>query len=112
MRRSRGLTQADLADRLGLTFQQVQKYERGANRISVSKLYEIAHVLETPINHFFDGLPASAPEIGEDSLYRSLERLIAIDDGLAIAQSFPNIPTSGLRRAVFNLVRAVTGSEI
>ena len=50
------LSQAQLADELGLTFQQVQKYERGANRISASKLFMIARVLEVPVSYFFDGL--------------------------------------------------------
>jgi transcriptional regulator with XRE-family HTH domain len=55
-RRSLGLSQAALGQALGLTFQQVQKYERGANRISTSKLYEIAQRLDTPLWWFFDGL--------------------------------------------------------
>jgi transcriptional regulator with XRE-family HTH domain len=55
-RRELRMSQTALADGLGLTFQQVQKYERGANRISASKLYEIAGLLEVPVAYFFDGL--------------------------------------------------------
>src|SRR5262245_52045921 len=55
-RRSMGVSQQKLADDLDLTFQQVQKYERGVNRVSASKLYEIAKSLKTPISFFFDGL--------------------------------------------------------
>src|SRR4051812_37905868 len=55
-RRSLGVSQEKLADDLGLTFQQVQKYERGANRVSASKLYEIARSLQTPVAFFFEGL--------------------------------------------------------
>ena len=55
-RRLRGVSQEKLAESLGLTFQQVQKYERGANRISASKLYEIAASLQTPVGYFFEGL--------------------------------------------------------
>src|SRR5215212_8586427 len=51
-----GVSQEKLADDLGLTFQQVQKYERGANRVSASKLYEIARSLQTPVAFFFEGL--------------------------------------------------------
>src|SRR3954464_8804994 len=51
-----GVSQEQLADSLGLTFQQVQKYERGANRVSASKLYEIAKTLQVPVSFFFDGL--------------------------------------------------------
>jgi transcriptional regulator with XRE-family HTH domain len=61
-----GMSQEQLAEALGLTFQQVQKYERGANRVSASKLYETAKTLRTPIGYFFDGLadtvdPDAAP---------------------------------------------------
>ncbi|TNM59892.1 helix-turn-helix domain-containing protein [Aliirhizobium smilacinae] len=57
MRRNQlGMSQSTLGDGLGLTFQQVQKYERGANRISTSKLYEIATVLSVPITYFFEDL--------------------------------------------------------
>src|SRR5580698_3474137 len=61
-RRMQGVSQEKLADALGLTFQQVQKYERGANRVSASKLYEIAAALHAPVSYFFDGLadPSSA----------------------------------------------------
>ena len=61
-RRLLGVSQERLAEALGLTFQQVQKYERGANRVSASKLYEIARTLQTPVTYFFDGL-ADAGEI-------------------------------------------------
>ena len=63
-RKELGVSQAWLADRLGLTFQQVQKYERGANRISASKLYQIASVLEVPITYFFEGLDDPAAPKG------------------------------------------------
>ena len=56
-RRALGVSQEQLADKLGLTFQQVQKYERGANRISCSKLYQIASALQAHISYFFEGLP-------------------------------------------------------
>lgn len=53
-RRARGMTQQMLAARIGVKFQQVQKYETGANRVSASRLWEISQVLDAPINHFFD----------------------------------------------------------
>src|SRR3982751_2918628 len=64
-RKMLGISQERLAEALGLTFQQVQKYERGANRVSASKLYEIARFLSTPVAYFFEGL-AETPG-GEDS---------------------------------------------
>src|SRR5580704_14977680 len=54
-----GMSQEKLADQLGLTFQQVQKYEKGTNRISASRLQEISHVLEVPVPFFFEGAPQS-----------------------------------------------------
>src|SRR5471030_2652213 len=66
-RRMQGVSQEKLADALGLTFQQVQKYERGTNRVSASKLYEIATALRSPISYFFDGLvdPAGDHQAGD-----------------------------------------------
>ncbi len=61
-RRTLGYSQEKLAEDLGLTFQQVQKYERGANRVSASKLWEIARSLSTPIGFFFDGLSDFVPQ--------------------------------------------------
>ncbi|SEH30966.1 Transcriptional regulator, contains XRE-family HTH domain [Rhizobium sp. NFR12] len=73
MRRNEvGMSQTNLADGLGITFQQVQKYERGTNRISTSKLYEIAIALETPITYFFEDLALSDKMAGESMA--SLER--------------------------------------
>ncbi len=65
-RRLLGISQERLAEALGLTFQQVQKYERGANRISASKLYEIARFLASPVSYFFEGLtdPTAASRHG------------------------------------------------
>ncbi len=63
-----GLSQTSLADAIGLTFQQVQKYERGANRMGSSRLYDLARVLDVPIQYFFDDMPAavaaSSPTLG------------------------------------------------
>ncbi len=63
-----GLSQTSLADAIGLTFQQVQKYERGANRMGSSRLYDLARVLDVPIEYFFDDMPtavaASSPTLG------------------------------------------------
>ena len=66
-RRLQGVSQEKLAEALGLTFQQVQKYERGANRVSASKLYEIAAMLKAPVAYFFDGLADPAGEADDDS---------------------------------------------
>ncbi len=54
-----GMSQTTLGDAIGLTFQQVQKYEKGTNRISASRLYDLARVLDVPIEHFFDDMPTA-----------------------------------------------------
>lgn len=61
-RRLMGLTQKELADRVGIRFQQIHKYETGINRMSVSRLFEIAEALGAPVEHFYDGLKARTPD--------------------------------------------------
>jgi transcriptional regulator with XRE-family HTH domain len=65
-RKALGISQTELAVALGITFQQVQKYERGANRVSASKLYEIAQKLDTPLAAFFEGLDDQPVDTGGD----------------------------------------------
>jgi len=88
-RRALGISQTELAVALGVTFQQVQKYERGANRVSASKLYEIAQKLDTPLTAFFEGLdaPVDGGWAGQDDVVRFLgqpgsQALIAAFAGL------------------------------
>ena len=103
------ISQEKLADALGLTFQQVQKYERGTNRVSASKLYEIARFLSTPVSYFFEGL--SDPTVGGDDSDPAGE-VVAHDflmtsEGLELASLFPRIDNPKLRRRVLDLVRAL-----
>jgi transcriptional regulator with XRE-family HTH domain len=60
-RGAQSVPQTKLAEAVGVTFQQIQKYERGANRVSAGRLFDIAHVLRVPITYFFDGLKPTAP---------------------------------------------------
>jgi len=82
LRKGIKLSQSALAERLGLTFQQVQKYERGTNRISASKLHEAAMVLDVPISSFFEGLPTGGPVeedvAAEAGAETDLQRLIRL----------------------------------
>jgi transcriptional regulator with XRE-family HTH domain len=109
-----GVSQERLADDLGLTFQQVQKYERGANRVSASKLYEIARSLQAPISYFFDGLadPLAAVEeyapAGDD---RFVHDFLMTSEGLELATIFPKIKRGRVRRKVLDLVRAMADEE-
>jgi transcriptional regulator with XRE-family HTH domain len=112
-RRALGLNQAALADRIGLTFQQVQKYECGDNRISASTLYEIAKALHVPVAAFFDGLPPTTECSGAptNSGVGLVHRLTATGDGAAIAELFPEIRSPKLRKVVIDFVRAILTAE-
>jgi transcriptional regulator with XRE-family HTH domain len=108
-RRFLNLTQQQLAESLGLTFQQVQKYERGANRISASKLYEIARALGVPAPYFFEGLADTGVE-GDDEARGaelSIREFLMTAEGQELASLYPRIEASRLRRQVLELVRAI-----
>jgi transcriptional regulator with XRE-family HTH domain len=107
-RKMLSLSQGALATALGLTFQQVQKYERGANRISASKLYQIAQTLQVPMSFFFDGLPDPTGERTSDVTdlkAAQLQTFLMTSDGLALAEAFPRIAPGRVRRQVLDLVR-------
>ena len=106
-----GVSQEQLADSLGLTFQQVQKYERGANRVSASKLYEIARTLQVPVSFFFDGLADPMDGSDHDEVGQQAERIVqeflTTPEGLELAEVFPKIGRGRVRRQVLDLVRAM-----
>jgi transcriptional regulator with XRE-family HTH domain len=112
-RRSLGVSQERLADDLGLTFQQVQKYERGANRVSASKLYEIARSLQTPVAFFFEGLndPTQAASHEEAMPDTSVHDFLMTNEGLELAAVFPKVKTPRLRRRILDLVRAIANED-
>lgn len=104
LRKSAKLSQQTLAERLGITFQQVQKYERGTNRVSASKLHEAAMVLGVSISDFFDGLPGMgviAPSerlIARVSSEPDLQRLISLYD---------SVPRGEPRKRLLDLVEVM-----
>lgn len=113
-RKMLGISQETLADALKLTFQQVQKYERGANRVSASKLYEIAKTLQVPVSYFFDGL-ADPMTNDVDEVGAAAERVVTeflnTPEGLELAEVFPKIGRGRVRRQVLDLVRAMADDE-
>jgi transcriptional regulator with XRE-family HTH domain len=111
-----GMSQEKLGDALGLTFQQVQKYEKGTNRIGASRLQQIAHILQVPVSFFFEGAPASAsgPAPGGMSEAPSpayVSDFLATSDGLALTKSFMRIKNTKLRRRIVDLVEQIAGEE-
>ena len=111
-RKMLGVSQERLAEALGLTFQQVQKYERGANRVSASKLYEIARFLGAPVSYFFEGLTdPTARDDGEDASEHYVHDFLMTPEGLELAASFPRISRPRLRRRILDLVRSLVEDE-
>lgn len=110
-RRLLGMTQERLAELIEVTFQQVQKYERGANRISASKLFAIAGALESPIGYFFDGLDGASEPGAPEGREQVIHTFLQTQEGLELAQVFPRIARGPLRRRVLELVRAAVDDE-
>jgi transcriptional regulator with XRE-family HTH domain len=113
-RRMQGVSQEKLADALGLTFQQVQKYERGANRVSASKLYEIATALHAPVSYFFDGLADPSVDqagAGRPSDEETVHAFLMTAEGLELAKLFPGLPRGRIRRRFLDLMRALAGVD-
>jgi transcriptional regulator with XRE-family HTH domain len=107
-----GVSQERLADQLGLTFQQVQKYERGANRVSASKLYEIAKALQTSVAYFFEGLADTVEVDAELPEGREfMHELVMTPEGMELAALFPKLKRGRVRRRVLELVKALAEDE-
>ncbi len=116
-----GLSQERLGDQLGLTFQQVQKYERGVNRVGASRLFDLARVLDVPISFFFDdmpdslassvgapprrtpGGPASHDPFGDDTLSRR--------ETLELVRAYYRISDPAVRKRVFDLIKSMGPAE-
>jgi transcriptional regulator with XRE-family HTH domain len=109
------ISQEKLAESLGLTFQQVQKYERGSNRISASKLYEIARTLRVSIAWFFEGLSdplEGRPEGGgEPEAAPFAHNFLMSQEGIDLANLFPKVQHRRVRRRLVDLVRAMIEEE-
>ena len=103
-----GISQQELAERLGLTFQQVQKYEKGANRVAVSRLVDIAAALETPPASFLDGLTNSREAKTPVGL---AERVLATRDGHRLMFLFVAITNERIRKRIVDLAEAVIEDE-
>jgi transcriptional regulator with XRE-family HTH domain len=97
-----GLSQTDLADKLGVTFQQVQKYENGTNRVSAGKLFTVASIMSVPITALFRG-----SEIGPETKKQSIFDQIAEPNTNRLVQAFAKIDREGVRSSVVRLVEVI-----
>ncbi len=107
------MSQETLAEQLGVTFQQVQKYEKGTNRVSASRLHAVAHILQVPVQFFFEGLPEiKGAEKGRQGASHSFTSdFLASSDGLAIAKAFSQIKSRTLRRLIAQMLKAIAASN-
>lgn len=106
-----GMSQERLGEALGLTFQQVQKYERGANRVGASRLFELAKALGVPVSYFFDDLPTNGIEelpvvaagpMDEDPMRRR--------ETIELVRAYYSIPDDTARRRLYELMRSIAGA--
>jgi transcriptional regulator with XRE-family HTH domain len=109
-----GMSQEKLGDALGLTFQQVQKYEKGTNRIGASRLSQISHILQVPVSFFFEGapnVPGRSSGMGEAPSPAYVSDFLATSDGLALTKAFMRIKNGKLKRRIVDLVEQIAGEE-
>ena len=113
-----GLSQEMLADAVGLTFQQIQKYERGANRMGASRLYDLAQALGVPVSYFFEDMPEELKERAVGSGGAELDEPLANEDGtltrretLELVRAYYRIRDESLRKQLFELVKSVSRGD-
>jgi transcriptional regulator with XRE-family HTH domain len=110
MRRSEmGMSQQALGSQLGLTFQQIQNYEKGASRIGASRLQQIARILKVPAGWFFEGAPGG--QAGDASTTRRFLEFFSTRDGRTLIISFSKIRDARLRRSILELVQRLAAAD-
>ena len=112
-----GMSQEKLAEQLGLTFQQVQKYEKGINRIGASRLYDLAQVLGVPVQFFYEDAPVAnsamhaPPGFAEQSGDNYIVDFLNTRDGLELNRAFLRITDAKVRRSIVDLVRSLAKED-
>jgi transcriptional regulator with XRE-family HTH domain len=109
-----GMSQEKLGESLGITFQQIQKYEKGTNRIGASRLQHIATVLKVPVAFFFEdapGTPDEAEGFGETQPTSYVVDFLSSSEGLSLNKAFVRIEDPKVRRRIVDLVRSLAGDD-
>ena len=108
-----GMSQEKMGDLLGITFQQVQKYEKGSNRISASRLYQIARILGVPIQFLFDELQPEKPDdgFGESQGADFISGTLQSPEGIQLARSFSEITDPEKRKLLLGIARVVAETK-
>jgi len=106
-----GMSQEKLGELLGLTFQQVQKYEKGVNRIGAGRLFQVAQILGVPIDYFYEGvteqLPAPARGFAEETASPPVMEFLSSGEGLQLSLAFMRIKDPKVRKRVLELVKSL-----
>jgi transcriptional regulator with XRE-family HTH domain len=109
-----GMSQEKLGEALGLTFQQVQKYEKGTNRIGASRIQQISGILQVPVSVLFEGGPGgsmSADGSAEATSPSYVSDFLATSEGLTLTRAFTRISDSKLRRSIVDMVEQIAARE-
>jgi transcriptional regulator with XRE-family HTH domain len=114
-----GLSQERLGEAVGLTFQQIQKYERGANRIGASRMYDLAHVLDVPVSFFFDDMPDDVKQrdaapvnvAADDEATGAEPNPLNRRETLELVRAYYRISSARVRKRMFELMKAVARVE-
>lgn len=111
-----GMSQERLGDSMGLTFQQVQKYEKGVNRIGASRLFHVSKILEVPVSFFFEDAPyneesGAVPGMAEPQSEAFILEFLNTREGLELNRSFSRIRDAKVRKSIVELVRALGSSD-
>jgi transcriptional regulator with XRE-family HTH domain len=109
-----GMSQEKLGDALGLTFQQVQKYEKGTNRVGASRIQQISEILQVPVSFLFEGGPSgttNAEDFSEGTSPAYVSDFLATSEGLALTRAFTRITDAKLRRSIVEMVEQIAARE-
>jgi transcriptional regulator with XRE-family HTH domain len=106
-----GMSQERLGDLLGLTFQQVQKYEKGVNRIGAGRLYEVSRILGVPIDFFYDGVAPPEGGFAETGSAPPMMEFVSSGEGLQLSLAFMKIKDTKVRKRVLDLVKSLAEDE-
>ena len=104
-----GMSQEKLGELLGLTFQQVQKYEKGVNRIGAGRLFDVARILGVPIDYFYEGI--AAPAAGEPAGAPPVMEFVSSGEGLQLSLAFMKIKDAKVRKRFLDLVKSLAEEE-
>lgn len=106
-----GMSQERLGELLGLTFQQVQKYEKGVNRVGAGRLFHVGQILGVPISYFYEGVSEDAPHSKHGASSPPVMEFVSSNEGLQLALAFMRITDPKVRKRVIDLVKSLADEE-